>query len=63
MDRINELKKMFSEIGLGDHNSIQKNTGYTQFDFDFSKYNNVLIQKIEISTNTKNQELCPIGTK
>lgn len=63
MTDINELKKKFSEIGLGEYPEKKAVTECLKFDFDYSKYLNSAIQEITITNNTKNQELCPIGTK
>jgi hypothetical protein len=63
MTDIDELKKQFSEIGLGEYPEKQLVTESLQFDFDYSKYLNSAIQETIITNNTKNQELCPIGTK
>lgn len=63
MTDIDELKKQFSEIGLGEYTEKQLVTESLQFDFNYSKYLNSAIQETIITNNTKNQELCPIGTK
>lgn len=63
MTDIEELKKQFSEIGLGEYSDRQRVTECIRFDFDYSKYLNSAIQETIITNNTKNQELCPIGTK
>lgn len=63
MDDIHTIEKMFSEMGLDNDSSRKSLTDKMNFDFDFTKNPNQCQAEIITTTNTKNEKLCPTGTK
>ena len=63
MTKMIDLKKMFSDIGLGDDNSRSNFTEKIEYDFDYSKKSHGAIKEVFTSNNTKIEELCQTGTK
>jgi len=58
-----KLEDMFLEMSCEDLNSRKAFSDKNQFDFDYSIKNEQVVQEIVTSNNTRNEKLCPTGTK